>query len=77
MHSLSADMARLLVTQRLDEAEQRRRRHAARAARAARAASAARAADATEGAPRVPQQRRGSGLLARIVPRTGVRADAH
>ena len=59
MHSMSPDMARLLVTQRLDEAEQRRQRRAARAATS----------------PKIPRQRRGSGLLGRIVPGTGVRAD--
>ena len=69
MHSLSPHMARLLVTQRLDEADQQRRRRAARAAREAREARA-------DAAPKVPEQRRGSGLLARIVPGTGVRADA-
>ncbi len=69
MQSMSPHMARLLVTQRLDEAEQHRHRRAARAARKAREARAA-------AAPEVPEQRRGSGLLARIVPRTGVRADA-
>ncbi len=77
MNSLSPDMARLLVTQRLDEAEQRRLRRAARAARADRATrSTASVNRAAEGAPRVPQQRRGGGLLARFVPGTGVRADA-
>ena len=59
MHNMSPDLARLLVTQRLEEAEQRRQRRTARAA----------------AAPRIPRQRRGSGVLGRIVPGTGVRAD--
>ncbi len=58
MNNMSPDLARLLVTERLDEAAQRRQRLAAR-----------RSAAATK----VPQRRRGSGLLARLVPRTGVR----
>ena len=60
MHNLSPDLARLLVTQRHDEAEWRRRRRAARGATT----------------PRVPQQqRRGRRLLGRVVPGAGVRAD--
>jgi hypothetical protein len=62
MNSMSPDLARLLVAERLDEAARRRRRLAARQ-------------EAT--GTRVPKQRRGSGLLARVVPWTGVRADAH
>ena len=58
MHNMSPDLARLLVTERLDEAAQRRRRLAARRSTAAA---------------KVPRRRRGSGLLARLVPRTGVR----
>jgi hypothetical protein len=57
MNSMSPDLARLLVTERLDDAARRRQRLAAR-----RSASAA----------KVPQQRRWSGLLARMIPRTGV-----
>jgi len=62
MNSMSPDLARLLVTERLDEAARRRRRLAAR-----------QEATATRG----PRPRSGSGLLARIVPWSGVRADAH
>ena len=61
MIRMTPDLARLLVEERLDESEQRRRDSAARRGETS--------------TPRVPEQRRGSGLLARVVPRTGVRTD--
>ena len=61
MNGMTPDLARLLVTQRLDDVDQHRRRRAARAAASSK---------------KVPQQRRAAGFLARIVPGNGVRAEA-
>ena len=51
MSHMTPDLARLIVAERLDDADLRRRHREARA---------------TTAGPRVPQQRRGGGLLARI-----------
>jgi len=61
MNRMTPALARLLVEERLEVAKQQRRHRAERREETP--------------APRVPQQRRGSGLLTRVVPRTGVRKD--
>jgi hypothetical protein len=58
MNRMTPDLARLLVDERLEEAALRRRRTTAR--------------PSPKAAVKVPQQRRGSGVLARIARRRGV-----
>jgi hypothetical protein len=73
MHTMTPDLARMLVDQRIREADERQRRRAAARDRRAHAAQAAQQETGQEnGQPtRVPQQRRRTALLARFVPGHG------
>ena len=70
MNRMTPDLARLLVAERPAEAERRRRRRTTAARdEGTRPATAA----ASAGPVDVPDRRRGSGLLSRLIPWSGVR----
>ena len=73
MHTMTQDLARLLVEERMRVADERQRRRAAARDRRAHVAQTAQQETGQEnGQPtRVPQQRRRTALLARFVPGHG------
>ncbi len=73
MHTMTPDLARLLVDQRIREANERQTRRVAARVRRDLAVQAAQQETGQENGQttRVPQQRRRTGLLARFVPGHG------